>query len=230
MISFRDEIARQLNLNLIVHTNTDARALTLNPFDHGRAYTDAMKTDALKQALDRDGYDAVIGGARRDEEKSRAKERIFSVRSAGHRWNPKAQPPEIWNYFTTKLGPGETMRVFPLSNWTELDVWQYVRIQSIPILPLYFAAPRPVVKRNGQLFMVDDERMRLIPGETPSLQMVRFRTLGCYPLTAAIESPARDLDALIAELLASRTSERSGRIIDRDSPQAMERKKIEGYF
>jgi sulfate adenylyltransferase subunit 2 len=230
MIAFRDATARRLGLKLLVHTNTDDRAKTLNPFDHGGAYTDTMKTDALKQALDMHGFDGVIGGARRDEERSRAKERVFSLRRAGHRWDPKNQRPEIWNLYNTRLSPGESMRIYPLSNWTELDVWNYIRAESIPVVTLYFAASRPVIWRSGCAFMVDDDRMRLRPGEAPEMRTVRFRTLGCYPLTAAVESTARDIDALIEELSAATTSERAGRTIDRDTPGAMEKKKVEGYF
>lgn len=230
MIAHRDRIAREYGLELIVHTNRQALAEGINPFDHGSAYTDIMKTQALKQALDAHGFDVIFGGARRDEEKSRAKERIFSVREAGHRWEPKAQRPEFWANYNTRLAPGQTLRVFPLSNWTEADIWMYIRAERIPIVPLYFAAERPVVERDGQWIMVDDERFRLRPGETPQGRMVRFRTLGCYPLTAAVESQARTLDEVIAETLAAHTSERAGRLIDHDQAASMERKKQEGYF
>jgi len=230
MIAHRDWVAREYGLELIVHTNRKALAEGINPFDHGSAYTDIMKTQALKDALDAHGFDVIFGGARRDEEKSRAKERIFSVREAGHRWEPKAQRPEFWANFNTRLAAGQTLRVFPLSNWTEADIWQYIRAEQIPIVPLYFAAERPVVKRDGLWIMVDDERFRLLPGEVPQRRMVRFRTLGCYPLSAAVESQARTLDEVIAETLAAHTSERAGRLIDFDQAASMERKKQEGYF
>ena len=231
MIEFRDLQARSLGLELIVHTNPQGLADGINPFDHGSGYyTDVMKTQALKQALDKYGFTAAIGGARRDEEKSRAKERIFSVRAPGHRWDPKSQRPELWNLFNTRLPPGWSMRVFPLSNWTESDVWRYIQNESIPIVPLYFAKPRPVVTRGRALIMVDDDRMRLAPGETPAMRMVRFRTLGCYPLSGAIESKATTLAQIVVETLASRYSERQGRVIDHDGAASMERKKQEGYF
>lgn len=231
MIRFRDETVARLGLNLIVRTNTEAAATGINPFDHGAStYTRIMKTDTLKAALDELKFDAAFGGARRDEEKSRAKERIFSVRTEGHGWDPKAQRPELWNLFNTSLAPGQTMRVFPLSNWTEADIWAYIEQENIPVVPLYFAAERPVVVRNGQLIMVDDDRLPLSPGETPALRRIRFRTLGCYPLTAAMESDAATLAAIIAEMSASRLSERQGRLIDHDDSAAMEKKKRDGYF
>jgi sulfate adenylyltransferase subunit 2 len=231
MIQFRDETARKYGLNLIVHTNQDGADRGINPFDHGSSfYTQVMKTEALKQALDLGRYDAAFGGARRDEEKSRAKERIFSFRSASHAWDPKNQRPELWSLFNTRVKPGESIRVFPLSNWTELDIWQYILAEGIDIVPLYFAAERPVVTRSGQLIMVDDERMKLLPGETAEMRRVRFRTLGCYPLTAAIDSDAATLSAIVAEMFVARTSERQGRLIDHDEAGAMELKKREGYF
>jgi sulfate adenylyltransferase subunit 2 len=231
MIKFRDETARRLGLELLVHTNEEGRAAGINPFDQGASlYTNIMKTDALKQALDKYGFDAAFGGARRDEEKSRAKERIFSFRTKTHGWDPKVQRPELWRLFNTRISPGESIRVFPLSNWTETDIWQYIMDQNIPIVPLYFAAPRPVVQRGEQFIMVDDERYRLLPGETPHMRMVRFRTLGCYPLTAAVESEADTLEKIVDEMLAAKTSERSGRLIDHDESGAMEKKKREGYF
>jgi len=231
MIKFRDETARRLGLELLVHTNEEGRAAGINPFDQGASlYTNIMKTDALKQALDKYGFDAAFGGARRDEEKSRAKERIFSFRTKTHGWDPKVQRPELWRLFNTRISPGESIRVFPLSNWTETDIWQYIMDQNIPIVPLYFAAKRPVVQRGEQFIMVDDERYRLLPGETPHLRMVRFRTLGCYPLTAAVESDADTLAKIVDEMLAAKTSERSGRLIDHDESGAMEKKKREGYF
>jgi sulfate adenylyltransferase subunit 2 len=231
MIAFRDQRARDLGLDLLVHTNQEGVARNIGPFSHGSAlYTDVMKTQALRQALDHYGFDAAIGGARRDEEKSRAKERIFSHRSAAHRWDPKDQRPELWNLYNTLLAPGESMRVFPLSNWTELDIWEYIQLERIPIVPLYFAAPRPVVERDGALIMVDDDRMPLRPGEQPQSRSIRFRTLGCYPLTGATLSTAATLPAIVNEMMASRTSERQGRVIDRDSTASMERKKVEGYF
>jgi sulfate adenylyltransferase subunit 2 len=231
MIRFRNEAARKYRLDLKVHTNQDGVARGINPFEHGSSfYTQVMKTEALKQALDDGRYDAAFGGARRDEEKSRAKERVFSFRSESHGWDPKNQRPELWSLYNTRVKPGESIRVFPLSNWTELDVWQYIRAEDIPIVPLYFAAERPVVKRDGQWIMVDDARMRLAPGEVPEKRRVRFRTLGCYPLTAAIESAAASLDEIVAEMLAATTSERQGRLIDHDEAGAMELKKREGYF
>jgi sulfate adenylyltransferase subunit 2 len=231
MIAFRDQRVRDLGLDLLVHVNPDGITQDVGPFSHGSArHTDVMKTQALRQALDLHGFDAAIGGARRDEEKSRAKERIFSHRSAAHRWDPKNQRPELWNLYNTMLGAGESMRVFPLSNWTELDIWEYILLEGIPIVPLYLAASRPVVERDGALIMVDDDRMPLQPGERPQWRSVRFRTLGCYPLTGAMPSTAATLPAIVQEMMASRTSERQGRVIDRDSAASMERKKAEGYF
>lgn len=231
MYAFRDRMAADLGLDLIVYTNQEGVARGINPFSHGSAiHTDIMKTEALKQALDHYKFDAAFGGARRDEEKSRAKERIFSFRSAQHRWDPKNQRPELWRLYNAHKHRGESIRVFPLSNWTELDIWQYIYLKQIPIVPLYFAAERPVVERDGTLIMVDDERMPLAPGETPMLRKVRFRTLGCYPLTGAVESSADSLTAIIQEMLLARTSERQGRVIDHDSAASMEKKKQEGYF
>lgn len=231
MIAFRDEHVRGLGLDLIVHSNEEGLQDRITPFTHGSAaYTDIMKTQALKQALDIHKFDAAFGGARRDEEKSRAKERIFSFRTSEHRWDPKNQRPELWNLYNTRTKPGESIRVFPLSNWTELDVWQYIRRENIPIVPLYLAAKRPVVERDGALIMVDDDRMPLADGETPELKSVRFRTLGCYPLTGAIESEADTLDAIIQEMLLAKSSEREGRVIDHDQSASMEKKKQEGYF
>src|SRR5690554_5180347 len=231
MIAFRDRMASELGFELKVHTNPEGVAAGINPFDHGSArYTDIMKTQALRQALEAGGYDAAIGGARRDEEKSRAKERIFSHRNAAHAWDPRNQRPELWRVFNTRLNPGESMRVFPLSNWTELDIWTYIYAENIPIVPLYFAARRPVVERSGTLIMVDDDRMPLGRDEVPSELLVRFRTLGCYPLTGAMRSSAASLPEIIMEMQASRTSEREGRLIDSDSVGSMEKKKQEGYF
>jgi len=231
MIRFRDETAKKYGLDLIVHTNREAQERGINPFDHGSSvYTQLMKTEALKQALTQHGFDAAFGGARRDEEKSRAKERVFSFRNANHVWDPKNQRPELWSLYNTRISPGESIRVFPLSNWTELDIWQYILAEDIAIVPLYFAAKRPVVRRSGQLLMVDDERMRLEPDEKPESRSVRFRTLGCYPLTAAIESEAVTLEEIVAEMLIARTSERQGRLIDHDEAGSMEKKKREGYF
>ncbi len=231
MIAFRDRMAATHGFELLVHTNPEGLAAGINPFDQGSArYTDIMKTQALRQALNAGRYDAAIGGARRDEEKSRAKERIFSHRNAQHAWDPKNQRPELWHIYNTRLAPGESMRVFPLSNWTELDVWTYIYSEGIEIPSLYFARPRPVVERSGTLIMVDDDRFRLDPGEVPNLQTVRFRTLGCYPLTGAIRSDASDLPSIIMEMQASRTSEREGRLIDSDQSGSMEKKKQEGYF
>jgi sulfate adenylyltransferase subunit 2 len=231
MIAFRDQRVRELGLELLVHVNADGVRDGIGPFSHGSAlHTDVMKTQALRQALDLHGFDAAIGGARRDEEKSRAKERIFSHRSAAHRWDPKNQRPELWNLYNTQLAPGESMRVFPLSNWTELDIWEYILLEGIPIVPLYLAASRPVVERDGALIMVDDDRMPLGSDERPLLRSVRFRTLGCYPLTGAMPSTATTLPAIVQEMMASRTSERQGRVIDRDGSASMERKKAEGYF
>ncbi|MEX0760071.1 MAG: sulfate adenylyltransferase subunit CysD [Tistlia sp.] len=231
MIAFRDRIAARHGLKLIVHTNQEGVAQGIDPINHpSDHYTHVMKTLGLRQALTRHGFDAAIGGARRDEERSRAKERVFSHRTAEHAWEPKAQRPELWRLFNTRLAKGESFRVFPLSNWTEGDVWAYIRAEAIELVPLYFAAPRPVVRRNGQLIMVDDARLRLLPGETVEDAWVRFRTLGCYPLTAASESRATTLDEVVAETLASRQSERVGRLIDHDQSASMERKKREGYF
>lgn len=231
MIAFRDRIANEIGFELLSYTNPRGDTDGIGPFTHGSAYhTDVMKTEALKQALDLHGFDVAFGGARRDEEKSRAKERIFSFRAPGHRWDPKAQRPELWRLYNTRINAGETIRVFPLSNWTEADVWAYIRHENIPIVPLYFAAKRPVVKRYGQWIMVDDHRLPLEPDETPEMRMVRFRTLGCYPLSAAIESTATTLDEIVAETLGAATSERQGRIIDHDGAGSMERKKQEGYF
>ena len=231
MIAFRDRIAAETGMKLIVHTNWDGVKNNVTPFtmDSDR-YTGIMKTDALKQALNEGGYDLIIGGARRDEEKSRAKERVFSFRSAGHRWDPKIQRPELWNLYNARINPGESIRVFPLSNWTEADIWGYIQREEIPIVPLYFAQPRPVVRRNGQLLMVDDDRFPLQQGEQPEMLSVRFRTLGCYPLTAAVESTAQTLEDIMNETLAARTSERHGRLIDHDQAASMEKKKQEGYF
>ena len=231
MIAFREATARQLSLDLFVHINEEGKARGINPITSGSAlHTAVMKTEALKQALDRHGFDAAFGGARRDEEKSRAKERVFSLRSADHGWNPKNQRPELWRLFNTRLRERESMRVFPLSNWTEIDVWEYIAAEQIPVVPLYFAAMRPVVRREGVWIMVDDDRLPLQPGERPMLRRVRFRTLGCYPLTGAIESVAAAPAHIVAELRATRRSEREGRLIDGDEEAAMERKKREGYF
>ncbi|MGJ8569278.1 MAG: sulfate adenylyltransferase subunit CysD [Hoeflea sp.] len=231
MIAFRDQTAKEYGIDLLVHTNPDGIAQGIGPFSHGsNTHTHVMKTVALRQALDKYGFDAAFGGARRDEEKSRAKERIFSFRNDQHAWDPKTQRPEMWKTYNTCVGQGESIRVFPLSNWTELDIWQYILKEEIPIVPLYFAAPRPVVERDGMLIMVDDDRMKLQPGETAENRMVRFRTLGCYPLTGAIESEADTLEAIVAEMLIARTSERQGRLIDRDEAGSMEKKKKEGYF
>lgn len=231
MYKLRDSTAAAGDLDLIVHTNPDCVKQGINPFTHGSAvHTDMWKTEGLKQALDHYKFDAAFGGARRDEEKSRAKERIFSIRSAAHRWDPKQQRPELWRMYNVRKAPGESLRVFPLSNWTELDVWEYIRQEEIPIVPLYFADKRPVVERDGALIMVDDDRMPLLPGETPELKSVRFRTLGCYPLTGAVESTATSLTEIIWEMLLTTTSERQGRVIDHDSSASMEKKKQEGYF
>jgi sulfate adenylyltransferase subunit 2 len=231
MIAFRDETAQRLGIELLVHVNPEGLEQGIGPFTHGSAvHTDVMKTQGLKQALDKYGFDAAFGGARRDEEKSRAKERIFSFRSAQHRWDPKRQRPELWKLYNARKHKGESFRVFPLSNWTELDIWQYIYRENIPIVPLYFAAPRPVVNRDGALIMVDDERMPLQPGETPAMKNVRFRTLGCYPLTGAVESNATTLPEVIQEMLLTTSSERQGRVIDHDSAASMEKKKQEGYF
>jgi sulfate adenylyltransferase subunit 2 len=231
MIAFRDRITAELGLELLVHTNPDGVAQGIGPFSHGsEMHTRVMKTEALKQALDKYGFDAAFGGARRDEEKSRAKERIFSFRSAQHRWDPKQQRPELWQLYNARKGKGESIRVFPLSNWTELDIWQYIYREDIPLVPLYFAKERPVVRRDGAWIMVDDARMPLQPDETPVLRRVRFRTLGCYPLTGAIDSAADTVPAIIREMLLATTSERQGRVIDRDAAASMEQKKQEGYF
>jgi sulfate adenylyltransferase subunit 2 len=230
MYDLRDRAAAEAGMELIVHTNPEARALGINPFDHGSRHTDMWKTDGLKQALTAGGYDAAFGGARRDEEKSRAKERIFSFRSASHGWDPKAQRPELWRLYNTRIAKGESIRVFPLSNWTELDIWQYILAEGIEIVPLYFAAPRPTVERDGMLLMVDDERFRFREGEVAVDRSIRFRTLGCYPLTGAVESEAATLPAVIQEMLLTTTSERQGRAIDHDQAASMEKKKREGYF
>ena len=231
MIAFRDQTAERLGLELLVHINPEGQERGINPFTHGSAlHTDIWKTQGLKQALNLYGFDAAFGGARRDEEKSRAKERVFSIRSEQHRWDPKQQRPELWRLYNTRKRKGESLRVFPLSNWTELEIWQYIYLEGIPIVPLYFARERPVVRRDGTLIMVDDERLPLLPGESPELRKVRFRTLGCYPLTGAIDSDADNLPAIIQEMLVSRTSERQGRLIDSDSAGSMEKKKQEGYF
>jgi sulfate adenylyltransferase subunit 2 len=231
MIAFRDATAARLGVQLLVHINKDGLARGIGPFTHGSAvHTDVMKTQALKQALDQYGFDAAFGGARRDEEKSRAKERVVSFRSAQHRWDPKRQRPELWSLYNTRKSKGESLRVFPLSNWTELDIWQYIYLENIPIVPLYFSKQRPIVERDGALIMVDDERMPLHDGERPAMRWVRFRTLGCYPLTGAVESRADTLPAIIQEMLLTTSSERQGRVIDHDSAASMEKKKQEGYF
>jgi len=231
MIQFRDETAKRLGLKLLVHINEDGVKRGINPFDSGSAlHTQVMKTEALKQALDKYGFDAAFGGARRDEEKSRAKERVFSFRNANHAWDPKNQRPELWRVYNTRISKGESIRVFPLSNWTELDIWQYILAENIPIVPLYFAKKRPVVERDGTLIMVDDDRMKLKSGETVENRLVRFRTLGCYPLTGAIDSDADTLEAIVTEMFTARTSERQGRLIDSDEKSSMEKKKKEGYF
>ncbi len=231
MIEFRDQVVKDLGMKLIVHTNEEGRADNINPFEHGSSkYTDVMKTAALKQALDKHGFDAAFGGARRDEEKSRAKERVYSFRDKYHRWDPKNQRPELWNLYNSNLDKGESIRVFPLSNWTELDIWQYIYLEKIPIVPLYLSAKRPVVERDDMLVMVDDDRLPLKEGESPEMRWVRFRTLGCYPLTGAVESKAQTLPDIIQEMLLTKTSERSGRAIDHDHSGSMEKKKREGYF
>lgn len=231
MIAFRDSFCKKHNLKLNVHINKDGIEKNINPFDYGsNIYTNVMKTEALRQALDAGGYDAAFGGARRDEEKSRAKERIYSFRDSRHQWDPKNQRPELWSIYNGKIKKGESIRVFPLSNWTELDVWQYIHYEHIDIVPLYFAKERPMVKRNGNLIMVDDERFRFLPGENPEMRLVRFRTLGCYPLSGAIESSAATLPEIIQEMLLTRQSERQGRVIDYDEASSMEKKKREGYF
>lgn len=230
MTAFRDRRAKELGIHMLVYRNEEAIAGGINPFDHGAAYTDIMKTQALKDALNQYGFTVAFGGGRRDEEKSRAKERIFSFRNDNHVWDPKNQRPEMWKLYNTKINKGESIRVFPISNWTEKDVWQYIQQENIPIVPLYFAAERPVVERDGNIIMVDDERMRLLSGETPQMKKVRFRTLGCYPLTGGVESQADTLDAVIAETLAAVTSERTSRVIDNEAAGSMERRKREGYF
>ena len=230
MYELRDRMARASGMELLVHRNPEALARGINPFDHGSLHTDIWKTEGLKQALSRHQFDAAFGGARRDEEKSRAKERVFSFRSATHRWDPRNQRPELWNLYNARKAKGESIRVFPLSNWTELDIWQYIHLEGIPIVPLYFAAPRPTVTRDGLLLMVDDERFRLRPGEEPVVRSIRFRTLGCYPLTGAVESDATTLPQVIREMLLTTTSERQGRAIDHDQAASMEKKKQEGYF
>ena len=231
MYAFRDRKARELAMELLVHVNRQGLERGVGPFTHGSAvHTEVMKTEALRQALDMHGFDAAFGGARRDEERSRAKERVFSFRSAAHEWDPRNQRPELWSLYNTRIGPGESMRVFPLSNWTELDVWHYIDMEGIEVVPLYLAAPRPVVERDGMLIMRADERMPLATGEIPETRRVRFRTLGCYPLTGAVESDADTVPAIIREMLAARTSERQGRLIDRDQSGSMEKKKREGYF
>lgn len=230
MTEFRERRAKELGINMIVYRNEEAIAQGINPFDHGAAYTDILKTQALKQALTKYGFTAAFGGGRRDEEKSRAKERIFSFRNEQHAWDPKNQRPEMWKLFNTKINKGESIRVFPISNWTEKDIWQYIRRENIPIVPLYFAKERPVVYRDGNIIMVDDDRMRFLPGETPVVRKVRFRTLGCYPLTGGAESDADTLDAVIDETLAAVTSERTSRVIDNEAAGSMERRKREGYF
>ena len=231
MYAMRTRMAAESGMQLIVHVNPEALAQGINPFTHGSAvHTDIWKTQGLKQALDKHGFDAAFGGARRDEEKSRAKERVFSFRNAQHRWDPKNQRPELWRLYNTRKRKGESIRVFPLSNWTELDVWQYIYLENIPIVPLYYSQERPIVVRDGALIMVDDERMPLRPGEKPEMRKVRFRTLGCYPLTGAVESAADTLPEIIQEMIVARTSEREGRVIDFDAPSSMEQKKQEGYF
>ena len=230
MYQLRDRIARESGMELIVHHNPEALARGINPFDHGTLHTDLWKTEGLKQALAKYEFDAAFGGARRDEEKSRAKERVFSFRSTSQRWDPKNQRPELWNLYNARKAKGESIRVFPLSNWTELDIWQYIHLENIPIVPLYFAASRPTVQREGLLLMVDDERFRLNPGERPVMRSIRFRTLGCYPLTGAVESTAVTLPQIIQEMLLTTTSERQGRAIDHDQAASMEKKKQEGYF
>jgi sulfate adenylyltransferase subunit 2 len=231
MISFRDETAKRLGLDLLVHVNEEGVKRGINPFDSGSSlHTQVMKTEALKQALDKWGFDAAFGGARRDEEKSRAKERIFSFRTAAHAWDPKNQRPELWRFYNTRINKGESIRVFPLSNWTELDIWQYILMEQIPIVPLYFAKKRPIVERDGMLMMVDDDRMKLKAGEKIEQRLVRFRTLGCYPLTGAIESSAATLEDIVTEMFTATTSERQGRLIDHDEKSSMEKKKKEGYF
>lgn len=231
MIEFREKMRKEYDFDLLVYTNEEGVKQGINPFTHGSAlYTDIMKTEGLKQGLDKYKFDAAFGGARRDEEKSRAKERIFSFRSENHRWDPKSQRPELWNLYNAKVKPGESIRSFPLSNWTELDIWQYIYLEEIPIVPLYYSKVRPVVERDGMLILIDDDRIKLKPGEKVEMKSVRFRTLGCYPLTAAVESEAATLPEIIQEMLLTRTSERQGRLIDHDSAGSMEKKKQEGYF
>jgi sulfate adenylyltransferase subunit 2 len=230
MYALRDRVAAESEMELIVHKNPDAETRGINPFDHGGLHTDMWKTEGLKQALDKFGFDAAFGGARRDEEKSRAKERIFSFRTQSHGWDPKNQRPELWNLYNARKSKSESIRVFPISNWTELDIWQYIHLNNIPIVPLYFSAPRPTVERDGMLLMVDDDRFRLNDGETPVMRSIRFRTLGCYPLTGAVESTATTLPDIIQEMLLTTTSERQGRAIDHDQTASMEKKKAEGYF
>lgn len=231
MIEFRDQRMAEVGVKLLVHRNEDAIARGINVFNNGSGvHTDELKTVALRQALDAHKFDCAIGGARRDEERSRAKERIMSFRNQHHRWDPKRQRPELWHIYNTRIAPGESVRAFPISNWTELDIWQYIKRENIPVVPLYFAKERPTVIRDGQIMMVDDDRMPLLPGETPEMRMIRFRTLGCYPLTAAIESTAANIEEVVYETLSARTSERAGRMIDYDKPGSMEQKKIEGYF
>jgi len=231
MIDFRDNVAKELDLDMIVHINPEGKKMGMNPFEYGSSkHTDLMKTESLKQALDKYQFDVAFGGARRDEEKSRAKERIFSFRTSKHRWDPKNQRPELWNLYNTRKNKGESIRVFPLSNWTELDIWQYIHLEKIPIVPLYFSKERPVVERDGTLILVDDDRLPLTEGEKPMMKSVRFRTLGCYPLTGAVESEADTLPEIIQEMLLTTTSERQGRTIDHDSNASMEKKKQEGYF
>ena len=230
MYAMRDRMAAESGMDLLVYHNPEAAERGINPFDHGGLHTDMWKTEGLKQALDKWNFDVAFGGARRDEEKSRAKERVFSFRSANHRWDPKNQRPELWNLYNARKAKGESIRVFPISNWTELDIWQYIHLENIPIVPLYFSAPRPTVQRDGMLLMVDDERFPLKPGETPEMRSIRFRTLGCYPLTGAVESTADTLPTIIQEMLLTTTSERQGRAIDHDQAASMEKKKQEGYF
>lgn len=231
MIAFRDQRMAEVGVKHLVHRNEEAIANGINVFNNGSGvHTDELKTVALRQALDKHKFDCAIGGARRDEERSRAKERIMSFRNQHHRWDPKRQRPELWHLYNTRIAPGESVRAFPISNWTELDIWQYIKRENIPVVPLYFAKERPTVIRDGQIFMVDDDRMPLLPGEKPEMRMIRFRTLGCYPLTAAIESTAANIDEVVYETLSARTSERAGRMIDYDKPGSMEQKKIEGYF
>lgn len=230
MYEMRERMARESGMELLIHQNPEAKAKGINPFDHGSLHTDMWKTEGLKQALDKYGFDAAFGGGRRDEEKSRAKERILSFRTAEHRWDPKNQRPELWRLYNTRKAQGESLRAFPISNWTELDIWQYIYLEDIPIVPLYFAGVRPVVERDGVLIMVDDDRMRLRPGEVPMMKSIRFRTQGCYPLTGAVESTAATLPEIIQEMLLATTSERQGRVIDHDQTASMEKKKQEGYF